>query len=140
VERAFGQTELTLDGDLRELARLALWIGRFCRSHSLDENVEFHLNLALEELFANAIGHGGCKDLPAAVSIRLSLAGREILAEFADRGRPFDPADAPPRDLGASLEERGAGGLGLHFVRQIACHIEYHRVNGWNRIALRLAI
>lgn len=132
--------ELSLDGKLEEIERLAVWIRQFCESHSLGEDVDFRLNLALEELFTNAVRHGGCRGVADACEIRLKPNGSEVLVEYADRGTPFDPADAPPPDLSSRLEERRAGGLGLHFVRQIARAFEYHRVGEWNRITMRLAI
>lgn len=134
------EPQLTLDGDLREIATLADWLRRFSESNALDEDADFRLNLVLEELFTNSVRHGGCQGMGAAVCIRLRIEDREILAEYADRGQPFDPTDAPPPDLYAPLEQRSAGGLGVHFVRQTARRIEYHRVNGWNRITIRLAI
>jgi len=134
------ETRLSLDGELKELERLAVWIRGFRERHSLSEDVEFRLNLALEELFTNAVRHGGCKGIPDAVSMGLQMAGDDVAVEYADRGQPFDPADAPVPDLESPLEERRAGGLGLHFVRRIARHIEYHRVNGWNRITMRIAL
>ena len=135
-----GDAELCLDGDLKELERLAVEVRRFCDVHALREDIDFRLNLALEELFVNAVRHGGCKGLPAAVSIRLQPDGGDVLVEYADRGAPFDPADAPTPDLDLPLAERSAGGLGLHFVRQVARQFEYHRVGEWNRITMRIAI
>jgi anti-sigma regulatory factor (Ser/Thr protein kinase) len=132
-------TELSLAGDLGELARLAVWIREFCEEHALGEDVDFRLNLALEELFTNAVRHGGCRGMADAARIRLQPDGAHILVEYSDRGRPFDPADAPPPDLSAALEERTSGGLGLHFVRQIARDFEYHRVGEKNQITMRLA-
>jgi serine/threonine-protein kinase RsbW len=132
--------ELSLGGDLKELERLAVWIRQFCEQHSLNEDVDFRLNLVLEELFTNAVRHGGCKGVADAVSIRLRPNGPEIVAEYSDRGRPFDPSDASPPDLTASLEERRVGGLGLHFVRQMTRYFEYHRVDERNLITMRLAI
>jgi serine/threonine-protein kinase RsbW len=134
------EAQLSLDGDLREIETLAVWLRRFSQSHELDEDADLRLNLVLEELFTNAVRHGGCQGMAAAASIRLRIEGRELLVEYADRGQPFDPADAPTPDLGAPLEQRSAGGLGVHFVKQMARRIEYHRVDGWNRITLRLAI
>lgn len=134
------EAELSLNGDVEELGRLAVWIRQFCERHSLGEDVDFRLNLGLEELFTNAVRHGGCKGMADAVSIRLQRDGADVLVEYADRGRPFDPADAPPPDLQSPLEVRADGGLGLHFVRQIARQFEYHRVDECNRITMRLAI
>ncbi|HEV2445044.1 MAG TPA: ATP-binding protein, partial [Candidatus Sulfopaludibacter sp.] len=93
------ETRLSLDGDLKELERLAVWIRGFRERHSLSEDAGFRLNLALEELFTNAVRHGGCNGMLDAVSMGLQLAGGEVGVEYSDRGQPFDPADAPPPDL-----------------------------------------
>src|SRR5689334_19772244 len=67
--------ELALDGSLHELARLAEELERFCRERSLGSEIQFDLNLALEELFTNAVQHGGCEGMERAVKIRLEAAG-----------------------------------------------------------------
>jgi serine/threonine-protein kinase RsbW len=131
---------ITLDGNLKELGRLAAWLSRSCREAGLGDDLQFRLNLALEELFTNAVRHGGCDGMRDAAAIHLRREAGEVLVEYLDRGRPFDPAHAPAPDLESPLAERAAGGLGLHFVRQLAVHFEYHRVDERNRITLRLAI
>ena len=128
---------LLLDGTLSELARLTAEIARFCRDHALAEDVEFDLNLVLEELFANALRHGGCQGMREAVRVDLRIMEDGVLIEFADRGAPFDPTGAAEPQLDAPLAERGIGGLGLHLVRQIVRDLRYERVHGWNRLTMR---
>jgi serine/threonine-protein kinase RsbW len=103
----------------------------------LGDAVEFDLNLVLEELFANAVNHGGCDGMEDAVQVRLQLLGDGVHVEYSDRGRPFDPLSAPEPDLDASLEDRKVGGLGVHLVRQIMRDLEYRRADGRNRITMR---
>ena len=134
------KAQIALDGALRELERLAAETARFCREHSLPSEVEFELTLALEELFVNAVRHGGCEGMDNAVRIRLQLTRRGVCVEFCDRGRPFDPAAAPAPDLAAPLAERLPGGLGIHLVRQIMRDFEYHREGEWNRLTMLLNI
>ena len=131
---------ITLNGNLKELGRLAAEVAGFCREAGLGDDIEFRLNLALEELFTNAVRHGGCGGVADAATIHLRREAGAALVEYSDRGGPFDPADAPPPDLQSPLAERAPGGLGLHFVRQLAADFEYHRVDERNRITLRLAI
>jgi serine/threonine-protein kinase RsbW len=133
-------TEITLNGNLDELQRLAAFVQQFCREQSLGDDVEFRLNLALEELFTNAVRHGGCMGPERAATIALTAVDDAVAIDYADRGAPFDPAGAPAPDLDAPLETRPAGGLGLHFVRQIAREFEYHRSGDWNRIAMRVSL
>ena len=71
-----------------------------------------------------------------AVRVRLELAGHGVRAEFADRGRPFDPSTAPAPDLDASLAERPLGGLGIHLVRNFMRDLRYERAGDWNRITM----
>jgi len=128
---------LTLDGKLSDLQFLATEAARFCLEHELGDEVEFHLNLVLEELFINALRHGGCDGMREAVRVRFEMAANGITIEFADRGAPFDLTAAPAPELDGPLETRQIGGLGVHLVRQIVRDLRYERVDGWNRLTMR---
>ena len=129
--------ELVLDGDLREVERLAATTERFCRENALAGDVAFDLNLALEELFVNAVKHGGCGGMKDAVEIRFGLVAGDVQVVYADRGGPFDPSAVPAPDLSVPLQDRPQGGFGLHLVRQVMQQFEYRRVDGRNRIIMR---
>ena len=131
---------MVLHGNLKELERLTLETAQFCREHALGDDVEFDLNLVLEELFTNTVRHGGCQGIEDAAEVRFALLPDGVGLEYADRGMPFDPTAAPPPDLTAPLEERRIGGLGIHLIRQIMRDFEYQRLNGWNRIRMRRPI
>src|SRR5437763_673114 len=120
------ETNLSLSGDIHELGRLTGEIERFCTDHSLPRDVEFQLNLVLEELFVNAVQHGGCDGMVNAARIRMRVvAGRTVQVVFFDRGAPFDLTQVPEADIHAPLSERRAGGMGIHLVRQIMRDVSY---------------
>jgi anti-sigma regulatory factor (Ser/Thr protein kinase) len=123
--------EFVLDGNLNELERLAGEVERFCGQRSLDAEAQFDLNLALEELFVNAVRHGGCEGMEKAVQVRLERADNEVRVEFRDRGAHFDPTTAPPPDLSR------IGGLGIHLARGLMRDFRYQRSGDWNRITMR---
>jgi anti-sigma regulatory factor (Ser/Thr protein kinase) len=125
--------EFFLNGNLRELDRLADEIGRFCTTHSLGDDAVFELNLVLEELFVNSVRHGGCEGMDQAAHVRLRVADC-VEVEYRDRGRAFDPTQAPEPDIHAPLEERKTGGLGIHLMRKIMRTVEYARVGDENQI------
>ena len=131
---------MLLNGNLGELARLTAETAGFCRRQGLAEDVEFDLTLVLEELFANSVRHGGCGGMEGAAEVHLSLFPNGVALDYADRGTPFDPTAAPAPDLNVPLEERRAGGLGIHLMRQVMRDFEYQRRDGWNRIRMRRPI
>ncbi|MGO9263192.1 MAG: ATP-binding protein [Bryobacteraceae bacterium] len=131
-------TEFELDGNLRELGPLVEHVDRFCQAGGLDAGAAFELNLVLDELFTNAVRHGGCEGMKNAVHVRLRLLENGgVAVEFRDRGVPFDPTSAPEPDLAAPLSERRPGGLGIHLVRQIMRDLEYRRMGEWNQLTMR---
>jgi anti-sigma regulatory factor (Ser/Thr protein kinase) len=136
-QAVLNNVEFTLDGNLHELERLAEEVAWFCEENGLGSEAEFDLNLALEELFTNAVSHGGCEGIKNAVRIRLEHSNDMINAEFADRGCEFDPATSAPPDLTAPLAERPTGGLGLHLVRRTMRDLQYRRLGDWNHITMR---
>jgi anti-sigma regulatory factor (Ser/Thr protein kinase) len=132
------QADFSLNGNLGELERLAAGVREFCAGNSLDDEAEFQLNLVLEELFVNAVRHGGCEGVADAAHVRLRCGPDGVEVEFRDRGRPFDPTTAPDADIHASLEER-RDGLGIHLVRGIMRDLHYERDGEWNQLRMRRA-
>jgi anti-sigma regulatory factor (Ser/Thr protein kinase) len=127
-----------LDGDIQQLGRIAAAVEEFCDDHTLGSDTGFQLNLVLEELFVNAIRHGGCTGMENAVRIQLRAGSSgEVYVVFADRGAPFDLTAAPQANTGAPLAERPDGGLGIHLVRKIMRDISYKREDGWNLLAMQ---
>jgi len=130
-------THFELDGNLGELGRLVGHVDQFCRAANLDGDAGFELNLVLEELFVNAVRHGGCAGLKSAVQVRLTLLDcGGVGVEFQDRGAPFDPTSVAEPDLAAPLSRRNPGGLGIHLVRQTMRDVQYQRAGGWNRLTM----
>ena len=57
-----------------------------------------------------------------------------------DDGSAFDPREAPLPNLDAPLEERQAGGLGMHLVRETMDEIDYRREDGRNVLTVRTSV
>ena len=104
----------------------------------LDDALAFKLRLMLEELVVNALTHGGgASGLPVRVEVALTREPGALLIELQDSGVAFDPTQQDSPDVSLSAEEREIGGLGIHFVRQIADEIHYARVGACNHLTLR---
>ena len=100
--------------------------------------------LIVEELLANVCnyayeGKNGSADF---ICGKVSFDGMPyVMISITDKGIPFEPfveADAP--DLDADIEERQIGGLGIFFVKEIASHYTYARIEDSNVVTIYIAI
>ena len=133
--------ELRLANDLDGLVGLAERVERFGVEQGLAENVVNALNVVLDEAVSNAINHGYDAGVRGEIAVRLRRSADRVEVEVEDDGRPFDPLQVPPPDLGLPLERRPIGGLGIHLIRNLMDEVSYARQAGRNvlKMAKRLA-
>ena len=123
---------LALDSDLAELERLKAFVDTFCEAESVTGETCFQLQIVLEELVLNTIKYGECEPKKDAIRLVIKREGDEVRAVLSDSGISFNPLEAPPPDLTASVADRPLGGLGIHLVRHFLPSIRYERREGRN--------
>ena len=128
--------ELTLINDLGDIAVAAERIDAFCSARGLSPETVFEVNLAVDELVTNTINYGYDDGGEHRIEIALRFEGGTLVVEITDDGRAFDPLQAPEPDLGAPLEERAVGGLGIYLSRKLMDGIAYRREDGRNIVTL----
>jgi len=95
-------------------------LARFGVEPSLAGAVDF----VIEELFTNMVKYGG--DSKAAVEIEIEPIEGGVEVRLVDRDvDEFDVTRAPPVDVGAPLQAREPGGLGLHLIQKMVDVITY---------------
>ena len=95
------------------------------------------LDVAVDEIFTNIASYA-YEGEPGPVSVFFSAqeeAGTVTL-RFADRGKPFDPLQAPEPDLTLDPEDRPEGGLGIFMVRRTMNEVSYEYRDGQNILTL----
>jgi anti-sigma regulatory factor (Ser/Thr protein kinase) len=122
--------------DLESLSEVMQLVETFFATAKLDPKVRFPVELALEEVFTNVVRHNSRGK--GRIGIALAIRGDEMVITVTDFDAPrFDPiGDAPTVDIDAPLEEREAGGLGIHLVRKMMDRIEYSHQNRTGTITL----
>ena len=105
-------------------------------SWNLPAKMMLELNLILEELCVNHVEHSG--ELEAGyIEIDLSIDDEKCITVIVkDSGPPFNPVDVPPPDINLPIEQRSAGGLGLHFVRHYTDSLTYSRDGNKNVVTM----
>ena len=134
---------LTLRNHSSEISRLVDRLEAFGAEAGLPPDVTFRLTLSLDEIVSNVIRHGFADQAEHEIAVRVDVADGLVTATVVDDGEPFDPREAPAPDLDAPLEERKAGGLGMHLVRRRWMRDDgrgYRREDGRNVLTVRTAV
>jgi serine/threonine-protein kinase RsbW len=127
---------LLLRNELIKLDRLAAWIEGLA-DPGMSPNMSLAVQVCLAEVVANIIMYGASENERLRITVELERADEILMARIGDNGREFDPTQAPPPTMAASLKEAKVGNLGVHLVRNFANGMNYRRHAGRNQLTLR---
>jgi serine/threonine-protein kinase RsbW len=108
----------------------------FGEQYCLSAPVLHDMNVVLDDALNNIIAYGYDAGDESEITIRLEHRQGEVVLLIEDCGRPFDPTQAPVPELGASLQSRETGGLGIHFIRSLMDDVGYTHRDGINRLRM----
>ena len=130
------QLRLRLESRLSSLEELEESVEQFGADQDWSPNLLFQMQLALEELACNIINHG-FGEAGHEFEIAISSSPEAVTIEVVDGARPYNPlTETPEPDVGAALDERKVGGLGVYLVREISDEMHYRREDGKNRLTI----
>ncbi len=92
------------------------------------------IRLVCEEIFLNIASYAYSGD--GDVTVGCEKHGGKICIVTIDSGVPFNLLEADDPDIGAEIEERDEGGLGVFIVKNIMDNIEYKREDGKNILTM----
>lgn len=123
-----------------DIAQLADALPDWAEACGMTKKTARYLSLMLDELIANIAEHayGGREDGP--IDVLAEFDGANVCLTLRDAGPPFDPTQLAPAALQGDVDQREPGGLGVHFVRQIADEFRYRRMEGGNEVFVRKAV
>ncbi len=133
--------QIAVAPEIADIPRLNQWVEEVLTAEGLAPGPIFNATLAIEEAVMNVIAHGfdGVAP-PHRIALSLAVIPGRLRIEVSDNGRAFDPDTAAAPDLTSPLEEREAGGLGLHLIRTMMDRVEYRREAGENRLVLEKSL
>jgi len=112
----------------------------FLRQKEVNPDVIFSAALVFEEVVTNIIKYAYADEFLHEIHIEALIGEEELVLCITDDGQEFDVLSAAPPHMDKPIEERPAGGLGIHIVRSIARRIEYERAEGRNKLLLSIAL
>jgi serine/threonine-protein kinase RsbW len=123
-----------------EMRRASEWLTTALRQRDVPDPQVERLELALHEVLANVLAHGGSGARTEPIRICIEVGEQattgEARVEVTDAGIPFDPTGAPEQTPAKTLAEAPLGGLGLPLIRRCSDWMSYRREGGRNHFVL----
>ena len=118
------------------LGRFEATLDRLCADHGLAVEDRFAMELVLDELVSNVMRHAGLSASDE-IEVTFTLDEDRWGIVVSDPAAAFDPLSLETPELGAPLEERPRGGLGVYLVRRWVDSIDYRREAGRNVVTVQ---
>ena len=134
TDRQVGTLTITASGE--EIRRASEWLTTALQQRNVPAPQVECLELALHEVLANVLAHGGsaarAEPIDICIEVREKAATGEAHVKVMDAGIPFDPTGAPEHIPAKTLAEVRLGGLGLPQIRRCSDWMNYRREGGRN--------
>jgi serine/threonine-protein kinase RsbW len=126
----------TFPGRVESLSDIGTFIAEAAQAAGFDEMKVYRIQLAVDEACSNIIEHAYGGEGEGEIECTCSIRETGLTIILRDFGAPFNPNRIPQPDLGAPLEERTAGGLGLYLMYQIMDTVQFEFDESGNTLIL----
>lgn len=127
--------EFIVEADIKKLDAVHAFIRDSIEGYDCPMAIQFQLEVAVEEIYVN-IAYYAYPNAVGITTLRTDVVEEEkgpvLTIEILDQGRPYNPLEHEAPDVGLSIEERDAGGLGIYMVKNSMDALEYKYENNSN--------
>ena len=116
---------LTVPGHFEHLAAIADFIAEAGRDAGFDQDLVFHVQMAVDEACSNIIEHAYQGQDLGDITLSCDCNEKEWVIAIHDTGHSFDPESVPAPELITNLDDITTGGLGLYFMHQLMDEVEF---------------
>lgn len=121
---------------LSHLHELLAFIADMAGKTGLAPETVNRIELVAEEALVNIIRHA-YPSSSGDIEVYLSVSeGPALIVEVRDSGLAFDPRRQPEPDVGAGLDERRPGGLGVLMMRKMTDRLAWRRDRDQNILTM----
>jgi len=132
------KVSLSIHNDVEEMARLEGFMQEACKELGIPADMEFQLNLAMDEAVANSVSYAYATGVKGDITLEAYKEDNCLVFILKDKGVPFDPtSEAKDVDVSLSAEERPVGGLGIFLIKQMMTEVSYVRRGDENILIMK---
>ena len=124
-------------GSYSEIHPLGEAIADWAAGQGVPPKVLHSVVLMLDELVTNVVMHGFRDSGEGEIDVTVRVDEQAIETVIRDSAGAFDPFSIPEPDVSLAAEDRGIGGLGVHFVRRRSDTFGYRRDGDVNEVCFR---
>ncbi|MGB1287615.1 MAG: ATP-binding protein [Aggregatilineales bacterium] len=129
--------KIRLAGELRQLEAAQNFVTEIVEKADAGNDVVFHCQLSIEEIFTNIVEHGyGHDGADKSIEITCEISDKQLVISVIDEAPKFNPLDLAEPDPDTPLWEREGGGWGVYFVRQYMDAVRYKFAGERNHIIM----
>jgi serine/threonine-protein kinase RsbW len=121
---------ITLRNELADSSKLANFLSDYVKAYKIPDDVYNDLRLVLEEAFINITSYAYDKGGSQTITVDLNDTAGVISITFTDTGIAFDPLSHTTDNI--ETADHCEGGMGIHIIRSLTDHQQYHRVGQSN--------
>lgn len=129
---------ITVPATLEQLETVQAFIAEELETANCSMKAEMQIQIAVEEIYVN-IAHYAYNPEAGEATVRCSVGGDpiQVMIQFLDHGKPFNPLDKEDADITLSAEERQIGGLGILMVKKSMDQVAYAYEDGKNILTIK---
>lgn len=133
--------EIVVEASIQNLDTILDFVHEELGKLNYQKNVEFEIDLAVEEIYVNIAHYAYNPDVgPATIRCEIEENPLQITIQFLDNGKPYNPLEREDPDINLSAEERGIGGLGIYMVKKSMTSVDYKYEDNKNILTIKKSL
>ncbi|HUA91781.1 MAG TPA: ATP-binding protein [Terracidiphilus sp.] len=129
-----GRWSFRLNSTMESVGEVEATAERLATEAGLDEDLTFHIAMAVREATVNAVLHGNEYDPARQVEVIFENTGTDFIFTISDEGRGFDPDHLPDPSAPENLL-RGTG-RGIFLIRSLMDEVHFRQLHPGTELTL----